>query len=727
MIELHNNKAILSIDETDGAIVSLKSKSGTEYVAKPVPIIAVRLLDTEKQERTDVFSEGKYLSEAKSDNDEIILGFSGMGGLEIDCTATISSTKQGFEFSLKIENGTGFAIEWVDYPVMRLKNMMKDAGGDFKFLKTRQEGSETDTLAGYHHFMTDYPNKGWDGTYPGPTGLQFQAYYNGKEGFYFGDHDAESNLKVIDGYLCDGDIAIENKLLPGLKDNARYEYPFKAIVREIEGTWADAAEVYRNFAETSGMIKVPKFKENERIPEWIADCPIVVIYPVRGDEDIGKMDPNMYYPYTNALPYLDKLKEQLDSRFLVLLCHWEGSAPWAPPFVWPPYGDKKNFLEFVDKVHERGDLFGVYCSGTAWTEESIVDPSYNTKKMFEERNYSEIMATGIDQKLSRAYICNGNIRWGYDMCIHTEGAREIILNEVNSVINKGKVDYIQYFDQNLGGLASVCYNKKHGHPATPGKWLVEDTLTLLKDVNGIIYRAGKKGKASVGCESAAADCYMGEMPFNDGRNYGFTDVKCVPVYDYVYHEYVNNYMGNCNTSFFTLDVGKHPEYLFYRTGYLFTTGTVLTVVLKNDGKLHWDWSSPWKLPDVDQQAYGEYVKTLNSWKKGLLKGALTYGRMLKPLETECGEYSFTRKDGEVKTYPSLNSTRWLCDDGEEVQVVVNYSGNAETFGLRTDEGIKCVEVYDEPDCAFPVTIIPENGICRITVKARNAVKITIKR
>ena len=146
MIELHNNKAILSIDETDGAIVSLKSKSGTEYVAKPVPIIAVRLLDTEKQERTDVFSEGKYLSEAKSDNDEIILGFSGMGGLEIDCTATISSTKQGFEFSLKIENGTGFAIEWVDYPVMRLKNMMKDAGGDFKFLKTRQEGSETDTM-----------------------------------------------------------------------------------------------------------------------------------------------------------------------------------------------------------------------------------------------------------------------------------------------------------------------------------------------------------------------------------------------------------------------------------------------------------------------------------------------------------------------------------------------------------------------------------------------------
>ena len=68
----------------------------------------------------------------------------------------------------------------------------------------------------------------------------------------------------------------------------------------------------------------------------------------------------------------------------------------------------------------------------------------------------------------------------------------------------------------------MCYNKKHGHPATPGKWLVEDTLTLLKDVNGIIDRAGKKGKASVGCESAAADCYMGEMPFNDGRNYGFS-------------------------------------------------------------------------------------------------------------------------------------------------------------------------------------------------------------
>ena len=76
------------------------------------------------------------------------------------------------------------------------------------------------------------------------------------------------------------------------------------------------------------------------------------------------------------------------------------------------------------------------------------------------------------------------------------------------------------------------------------------TKCLFERSNDIIKNSGKEGKVSIGCEAAAAEGYVEYMPFNDARNYGFESGTPVPVYNYVFHEYINNYMGNCNTSYF---------------------------------------------------------------------------------------------------------------------------------------------------------------------------------
>lgn len=724
MIKLKSNNAILTFDELKRQIVSLKSLNGREWIEKGAPFIQIRFLD-ESGTRYNATSDVAVYSTITNENNVIEIDIKGFNNLNFDCKAKIIANDSRFEFTLAFKNNTGYAVEWIDYPVCLFKNEMADKGGNFKFLKCVFEGSEVSDLSTYSHVTVDYPNKGWDGTYPGPTSVQFQAYYDGNEGLYFGAHDTERNYKILDAYLEDGGVRVENKLLPGLEDNTRFEYPYPVVFQIFNGDWADASEIYREFAENAWLKNYKKLADNEVIPYWVQENPVVVIYPVRGDEDIGQMKPNMYYPYTNALPYLKELSEKLQSKLLVLLCHWEGSAPWAPPYVWPPYGDKNNFLEFVEKLHNDGQLVGVYCSGTAWTEESIVDPSYNTRELFERENLETIMAKGPSQKLTRAAICNGNIRWGYDMCIHTDKAREIVLKEVDGIINEGNIDYIQYFDQNLGGTPSICYSRSHGHPITPGKWLVNDTRKLLQDVNTIIEKAGKKGKVCVGCESAAAEGYMEYMPFNDARNYaGFENNTPRPVYNYIFHEYTNNYMGNCNTSYFFLDVSKHPEFIFYRTGYLFANGDVLTVVLKNDGKLHWDWSSPWKLVDVDQKAYGEYVKNLNDWKKGNLKGALTYGRMIKPFKVDCKKFEFVKRNGEKRVFPSISTTRWIYK-GEDAQVLVNYSEKDEKVTLNVGKDVTKLIVYTSPYSDEYTEVIAVNGKCEVLCTARNAVKAVV--
>ena len=89
------------------------------------------------------------------------------------------------------------------------------------------------------------------------------------------------------------------------------------------------------------------------------------------------MTPNMYYPYANVLPIAKEFSEKMNSKIMALPMHWEGTAPWAPPYVWPPYGGEDEFCSFVDSLHAQGNLAGVYCSGIGWTTESYLEPSYN--------------------------------------------------------------------------------------------------------------------------------------------------------------------------------------------------------------------------------------------------------------------------------------------------------------------------------------------------------------
>ena len=89
-----------------------------------------------------------------------------------------------------------------------------------------------------------------------------------------------------------------------------------------------------------------------------------------------------------------ELAEKIGTKILVLLMHWEGTAPWAPPFVWPPYGGEEMLKSFIQKLHDQGHLLGVYLSGIGFTEQSNLIAEYNNEQLIEEKGKYYQLYTG---------------------------------------------------------------------------------------------------------------------------------------------------------------------------------------------------------------------------------------------------------------------------------------------------------------------------------------------
>lgn len=444
-------------------------------------------------------------------------------------------------------------LEWAEYaPVCVPPLLERDGeGGRGKILWPYNEGAllsrlrdrESDFL---RYREPEYPSLGSDGIYPNMVESQFLAYLAGGEGIYLGAHDSQCGTKSIDFEQRENCIYLRIRAYTDTGFGENYAASYDTVIQTFKGDWMDAADIYAEwFAEGTGAA-FKKSYENPDLPAWYKNPPVVVAYPVRGHHDTDEMSPNKLFPYTNALPVLRGIAEKMGSSVMALLMHWEGTAPWAPPYVWPPYGGEENFRAFADALHAEGNLLGVYCSGLGWTQKSnLVD--YSREEQFEKENLQKIMCAAPDGSLPLSNICTAQ-RSGYDMCPACEETGRLVRGQAEKIAAAG-VDYIQILDQNHGGNCYFCYSKEHGHNPGPGKWQARAMRRLLAPLTG-------KNKPLLGCESAAADCFLDMLRFSDNRFELVMFIgENVPLYSYLYH---NHTLQDCAVSCAPGRLRKNP-------------------------------------------------------------------------------------------------------------------------------------------------------------------------
>ena len=661
-MKLTLKKLSLAVDFQKGVITSLCIGDRERLTAK-TPIFQICLRKKDGSTVTVTPDDARACTE----NEDGAL-YTDFSPLKLSVSITLKEENGEAAFRIAVTPPSDFFVEWVDFPpvtVPALADNNKNGDGG-RILFPFNEGVlisdiERRQISDFFYTEPQYPSQGSFAVFPNMVFAQMLAYLFEDAGLYIGAHDRKRGVKDINFYQTDGGVTLRFRLFCGTDFGETFAPDYPIVFAVTEAKWEAAAERYRVWFEGNLPENVKKIAENEALPEWYGDSPLIVSYPVRGVHDMDEMKPNSLFPYTNALPLLDEIKKAVDSRLLVLLMHWEGTAPWAPPFVWPPYGGEENFHEFLQKLHEKGDLLGVYCSGFGYTIQSNLIAEYNKEAEYAAREYEKGMCAGPDGKVSISKICTGQ-RSGYDICPASEVGKKL-LEEAYAPLLESDIDYVQILDQNHGGGQYFCYSREHGHAPGPGTWMTGNMQSMLSDWNRIA------GKTLLGCESAAAEPFIGNLLFSDNRfELNYQIGVPVPLYAYMYHEYIRNFMGNqvCCV------MDNAADTLRYRLAYSFCAGDSLTLVLTPQG----EFMSHWGLKDFSHLPSRELalrlIRNLTEFYKKDVKKFLHNGRMIASPEVKCDSVKIgICYPEDVFESVSVLYSAWEAADGSRALILVN--------------------------------------------------------
>ena len=689
-----------------GAVTSLVS-GGKQFVKEVLPLFQFmfRCGDTYTSDDADEINITK-------ENDALRARFV-YKEPSIVFTADIKFEKR-IEATVRFENNTGEYVEWIDFLQIAVPNDLVRTGGSGRLVFNINEGlliediSAKEQFEKYAYRDLNYPSEGLYSMFPAVVQSQFLAYYDDTSGIYICAEDKERGIKGIDFMPIGEGIKLQFRLYTGA-DGVSFELPFSMVIDFFKGDWHECAKLYRDWFENNlpeGLVSV---ENDSYLPEWYTDSPLVVTYPVQGVHDMDEAVPNRLFPYNNALPIIDELASAVNSRVMALLMHWEGTAPWAPPYVWPPLGGEQKLIDFCEKLHEKNHLLGVYCSGISYTLHSNIN-DYNMQDEYEKLGLSRYMCTAPDGTIE-SKICQKQ-RKSYDMCISQDFTKDVILKESESMVSCG-LDYIQILDQNHGGTPYMCYSDKHGHPAVPGKWMVEHMTDLLEKL-----KAKVGDNVLLGCESAAAEAYIPYLKLSDNRfNLNYAAGRPIPLYGYVYHKYLHNFSGNSVSSLKFIDAVRSPECHLMRVAHSFLAGDIMTLVINQDGEIAWSWGQKDFSTFPERAPILEFIKTATAYRRGVGKKYLVFGEMIKPRKVTCESVPMYKPDTDYMTeFPAVLTTAWQASDGTTAQFLASYRKTEEkctldltgTLGAKLiDENGHVLKILDPEKCEIT---IPANSV-----------------
>ena len=549
--------------------------------------------------------------------------------LEVVCTAHIEASPARVLWKIALRNRGSFGLRSLYYPQWAAPARL--SGKADRILFPFLDGQEfTEPERNMREGRT------WRIQYPGQASLQLMALHDNSSGLLEMTRDGEGWVKHFRVARIRGalDLSIEHN--PNETPGTDIDLPYETVFQPFQSDWQTAADTYREWASEQKWAK-QKIAER-RPPASLTGALPIVTFEMRGDAYSAEW--SMYFPPSNRLlnpefyparvpDLMRRYSAFFGSKVISNPFAWEHIAPWIGGDYFPPFVGEAAWKKMADALHSDGDPLFLLLSGARWGV-TMDDVGYDIRDRF-LRDIAP-QAAAYD---SGGRVVSEQPPWASSivLCVGTKFAREHIVDSFTGSVKRG-ASLVQY-DQNHGGSAEVCYSRRHGHPSGYGRWMVEDTERMFKEIRTRGKQINPDFSLTVEepCEYFIPywDLYMGRPYEFFGTGIDPTSSRTsVPLFIYVYHDYLLGYGGSNE-----IDIA-HPYAEAIKVARKFTNGTLLEI---DPGKPAFRLDTV-PFPTEEMQLARSCSRALRSYANRFL----TQGRMLR--------------DPEVLAGPSAQARMW---------------------------------------------------------------------
>jgi hypothetical protein len=730
---LKNSNHMLEFSKSTGQLLSFEA-DGQQFVsaAPDDPVFVIQYLDDtdEFQQMDSTKSKDIHVHLDGSDTRKgyiLTAVFKGVGGLDLDATFTVrqSANDLSSRWSIAILNRAGIRITDVQFPFVVVRYNLGGGAGSEQLLIPSVAGrlvrspQPQDLEPDSSHAWQFRPENGDASHYPGMPFAQFLAYWNDRAGIFINCEDPSGAIKLIKPLHHKRGMRLGVAHVGDWPTRGKRQLEYDVILRSFKGDWYDAAEIYRDWTLQQHWARKPLHQRTD-VPQWLLDSPPHIIVRIQGQLDLGPADPNLeFLPYRKVVPLLEGVSQSVKSPVVPVIMSWERPGPWIYPDCFPPAGGEETLREFTRMAREQGWHIGTFCNGTRWVVGHFWS-GYDGRKYFREHDGARMVCRTHSQQM---WPEGWDQSWrpSYPACMAVAGTREIALKFMRTLIDYG-LDWIQFFDQNVGAATFPCYSKQHGHAAMPGKWMTGGMRGMLDSFHEVAAELRRKSNRELvlSVEQAPNEFFMPHFQICDIRvvppghpgppGSGGALREFVPLYHFLYHEFILMQGG--------FGFGPEPYHLPIRNAYNLVIGQIPGAVLTGEGKLlnqdtnNW---APWQPQVGSNEDALEVLRTATALRRGRARDFLVFGRMLRPSSANGIKIVKWDHGSEIHEIPAVFHSAWQSPRGQFGLVCANWTIEPQEFELK-HKGLKArvTESISSKELQSRDREITDNGI-RLTL------------
>ena len=601
-------------------------------------------------------AEARYEVERSAGQVRLIETFGDHAGKKI--TATVSVTLRADSplsaWRIEVKNEADVLLKSVTFPIVSSPLSIGPGGeGDAIALPVCDGCLIEKPLATMRKGMSR------KGPYPGGMSAQLMAYYGKPAGLYMATYDAAGHPKEFGTARREKDILFSYTHRFPEEKGKGWAMPYDFVLGTFQGDWHDAADIYKAWAVKQFWC-AKTIAQREDFPAWLKEAPLFHTLSVRAQsKEKG--------PY-NSLPVLPehvrRYCEALKAKECTMIMGWEKDGGWVTPHYFPPFGGADLFRKATSEILKDGNHTLVFLSGLKWTLKNDFNvKGFNDYPTFEKEGARWAVAGEDGKPLIRGVPDRDTGEYA-QLCPATQYTKDLLTKIALQCVDLG-ISCVQ-MDQVVGMGSPPCYSKEHGHPAGYGVWQYERLRDLFAPMRSECRKKNPEFAFSIE-EPAELAIPLLEVyharDYSQGRWPRGPGLLGVPLFTYLYHEYMLGYGGD------SAGAGKFPNDMY-------VLQQALNLVCGKTPGIS-AWGSLVEASDI----HPDQLRMLKAHTNLLSTSAREYlvmGRMIHPLRFDSPSVAVKVWDKATKKtfsmdFPGVLHSGWALPNGNRGYVFANIS------------------------------------------------------